>query len=70
MSGIRIDRCVCEGKRFADLLKVAQSNDLDLPALALREGCGTHCGLCVAYLRRALVTGEVSFAEILDKESL
>ena len=38
--------------------------------LAAREGCGTHCGWCVAYLRRALRTGETVFHEILAKEPL
>ena len=70
MSSVRIDRCVCENKPFAQLLDVARRDGLDLPALAEREGCGTHCGWCVAYLRRAFVTGETSFGELLAKESL
>ena len=70
MSSVRIDRCVCENKPFAQLLDVARRDGLNLPALAEREGCGTHCGWCVAYLRRGFVTGETSFAELLAKESL
>jgi hypothetical protein len=66
----RIDRCYCEQKSFSDLLVVARRDGLGLVALAQREGCGTHCGWCVAYLRRALRTGETVFEEILPKEPL
>ena len=67
---MQIDRCVCEDKRFADLVERARRDHLDLGELAEREGCGTHCGWCVAYLRRALATGEVVFTELLAKEPL
>jgi hypothetical protein len=67
---MRIDRCLCAGKRFADLLEIARREGLDLPALAAREGCGLRCGWCVAYLRRALRTGETEFSELLPKEPL
>jgi bacterioferritin-associated ferredoxin len=67
---MQIDRCVCEDKRFGDLVARAQCEGLDLRGLAEREGCGTHCGWCVAYLRRALETGEVVFTELLAKEPL
>ncbi len=70
MESITIDRCYCEGKPFAELVPLAQREHLDICELARREGCGTHCGWCVAYLRRALVTGETSFHELLDKEAL
>lgn len=70
MSSVLIDRCVCEDKPFAQLLDVARRDGLDLPALAEREGCGTHCGWCVAYLRRGLRTGETVFGELLAKEPL
>jgi len=65
-----IDRCFCERKTFAALLEKARREGLDLAGLARAEGCGTHCGWCVAYLRRALRTGETSFAELLPKEPL
>jgi bacterioferritin-associated ferredoxin len=65
-----IDRCLCEQKTFADLLAIARQQSLDLRGLARREGCGTHCGWCVAYLRRALQSGETSFSELLPKERL
>jgi len=67
---IHIDRCYCEAKPFADLLAIAAEERLDLNGLAAREGCGTHCGWCVAYLRRALRTGETAFSELLPKAPL
>ncbi len=67
---INIDRCYCEQKTFAYLVSVAHQERLTLGGLAAQEGCGTHCGWCVAYLRRALRTGETAFHELLDKEPL
>jgi bacterioferritin-associated ferredoxin len=67
---LTIDRCVCEDKSFESLLETARRCHLRLQELAALEGCGTHCGWCVAYLRRALRTGETEFHELLDKEDL
>jgi bacterioferritin-associated ferredoxin len=67
---VTIDRCLCERKTFGELVATAERHRLDLPALAEQEGCGTHCGWCVAYLRRALETGQTVFHELLDKEPL
>jgi len=65
-----IDKCMCEQKRFDMLVPIAKEHGLDLRGLAKVTGCGTHCGWCVAYLRRALQTGETSFSVLLDKEHL
>lgn len=70
MPGVRIDRCLCEDKTFSMLLEVARKDGLELTELVEREGCGTHCGWCVAYLRRGMRTGEVVFSELLPKEPL
>ncbi|MHB8627811.1 MAG: (2Fe-2S)-binding protein [Aggregatilineales bacterium] len=67
---IAIDRCYCEDKPFRYLIDIARRDRIDLRELAQQEGCGTHCGWCVAYLRRALCTGQTVFHELLDKESL
>lgn len=67
---INIDRCYCEDKPFTDLIEIARRDGLDLRGLAIQEGCGTHCGWCVAYLRRALRTGQTAFHELLDKEAI
>lgn len=66
----RIDRCYCEKKTFAALVETARTHGLTLQGLAQREGCGTHCGWCVAYLRRALSSGETVFTTLLPKEPL
>ena len=67
---ISIDQCYCEQKSFAQLCKIAHDESLSLYALAQREGCGTHCSWCVAYLRRALNTGQLVFHELLPKETI
>ena len=68
---MRIDRCVCEAKPFGELLRLARRDRIvDAEGLARVTGCGTHCGWCVAYIRRMLVTGESVFHEVLPKERL
>jgi bacterioferritin-associated ferredoxin len=67
---INIDRCYCEQKTFESLLTIAHAHDLDLCELSEREGCGTHCGWCIAYLRRGMATGEIAFDYLLPKENL
>ena len=67
---VKIDRCICEDKPFSELVTRALRDDLDVRALAEVEGCGTHCGWCVAYLRRAIASGETVFSDVLPKEGL
>lgn len=67
---INIDRCYCEQKTFAYLIELARREKMNVRDLAGREGCGTHCGWCIAYLRRGLRTGETAFDYLLPKEGL
>lgn len=80
---MRIDRCLCTGRTFADLAAQAKREGLELDALMAlpREngGCGgtgegatTRCGLCRPYLRAALQSGETVFHDLLplDAEEL
>ncbi len=68
---MKIDRCVCENRTFDELALVARRESIsDAEGLAALTGCGTHCGLCVAYVRRMLATGEVVFREPLPREEL
>ena len=67
---VTIDRCYCEQKTFEALLEIAQRDALDLRQLAEQEGCGTHCGWCVAYLRRTLYSGQTDFHETFPKEAI
>lgn len=65
-----VDRCICTNRTFKSLVEQATAERLTLEDLSVKAGCGTHCGWCVAYLRRALQTGETSFHELLPKEDI
>ncbi|MEO1510434.1 MAG: (2Fe-2S)-binding protein [Planctomycetota bacterium] len=52
-----VDRCVCHRVMFAELLRLAEAEGLDLAALAERTGCTTGCGTCEPYIRASLATG-------------
>lgn len=56
-----VDRCVCVGVTFAELLDLARREGLSFEDIRRREGCGAGCGLCEWYLRAALATGRASF---------
>jgi len=62
---VRIDRCICTGRTFDDLLAEARSRGWSLPQLAEHTGATRGCGLCGPYLRRACRTGELTFDRIL-----
>lgn len=63
--GLVIDRCICRGVPFAELLPRARAGGWTLDDLIRETGCGGQCGLCRPYLRRMLATGETVFSEIL-----
>ena len=62
---MRIDRCVCLEQTFADAVDLARRERLSLTQIESRLGCGTGCGLCRPYLRRALRTGQTVFTELI-----
>jgi bacterioferritin-associated ferredoxin len=62
---MRIDRCVCMEETFADAVDLARREGLSLAQIESRTGCGTGCGLCRPYLRRALRTGQTVFQELI-----
>lgn len=62
---MKIDRCICTGLTFAQVLARAKIAGWDLDAVRRELGAGANCGLCRPYLRRALATGETSFSQIL-----
>lgn len=66
---VRIDRCVCLQREFAELLLLSQLHRWGLEELARATGCSTRCGLCRPYLRRMLLTGETVFDRILVEGS-
>jgi bacterioferritin-associated ferredoxin len=57
-------------RTFAELLAIASDKGYDLHGLAQATGCGIRCGLCVAYLKRCLSTGETVITELLPPETL
>ena len=65
--GLVVDRCICRGVPFAELLPRARAAGWTLDALIRETGCGGQCGLCRPYLRRMLATGETVFSEILTE---
>lgn len=67
-SRIRIDRCVCRGVPFAELLELARAADWDVDAIGAATGCGLQCGLCRPYLRRMLSDGTTVFRELLPRD--
>ncbi len=69
MAGITIDRCLCRGLAFADLLPTARAEGWDLDDMVRETGAGGRCGLCRPYLRRMLITGETVFHTIITGEA-
>ena len=66
---LRIDRCLCFGKTFADLAALAETTGADTVA-GLQEHAlfGRKCALCHPYVRRMLRTGETVFHEVVTDE--
>ncbi len=65
---VHIDRCVCTNRTFASLLEESQQCGYHLRAVIEATGASAQCGLCGPYLRRALVTGQTVFREILSPQ--
>ena len=62
---MHIDKCVCTNMTFEQLVDEARAFGLSLDDLAACHGAGAGCGLCKPYLRRALITGETAFHQII-----
>ena len=65
---MRIDRCICAAKAFADLVQQARDQDLDLETLAQQTAATQGCGLCKPYVRKALYTGQTVFDQLLTND--
>ena len=65
---MNIDRCICTGLTFAQVLERARAAGWDLDAVRRELGAGATCGLCRPYLRRALSTGETIFHQVLTDD--
>ena len=66
---MRIARCLCFGRPFAELADVAAATGAatvaELQAHAL---FGRKCALCHPYVRRMLRTGQTAFAEVVTDD--
>lgn len=64
---VRITRCVCFDKTFAELKAIAQREGATtIDQLQARIDFGFNCKLCHPYVRRMLRTGETEFHELLQ----
>jgi len=66
---VQVDRCVCHDVPFSELIRLAETEGLSLDDLERRTGCCTGCGMCEAYVRLALATGEASLPVIAPEEA-
>lgn len=51
-----VDRCICTGVTFADVLAAFPDADADPAAVMQATGAGLNCKHCRAFLREALKT--------------
>lgn len=66
---MKIDRCYCFQKRFADLKAVAEETGaVTVQEVQQHVEFGHNCGLCHPYVRRMLRTGQTSFDRIIREE--
>ena len=65
---VRIDRCYCFGRTFAELKAAAGAAGAQTVAeLQAHVVFGQRCRLCHPYVRRMLRTGETVFHEIVTE---
>jgi NAD(P)H-nitrite reductase large subunit len=63
---VRIDRCICHKATFAAMLAWRERHPkAGFEELQREFRCGTGCGLCAPYVRRALRTGATVFHQIV-----
>lgn len=56
-----VKQCVCRNLNFDSLLKLARSESMTFEELRQRTHCTEGCGMCEAYIRVMLQTGQTSF---------
>ncbi len=67
-SRVRVDRCTCYKRSFAELKRVADATGAgSVEALQEHVDFGLKCGLCRPYVRKMLRTGETVFHEVLTE---
>lgn len=64
-----VDRCVCSGMTFADMLKVRDREGFTtFEELRDWTGCCLGCGTCEPYVRLSISTGRTAFPVLSLKE--
>ncbi len=68
---VRIDRCHCFGKTFAELKTIAErTGAASVEALQAHATFGQRCKLCHPYVRRMLRTGQTVFHHIVTEDQV
>jgi hypothetical protein len=67
VDAVKIDRCICARRPFADLLREARANGWSLTELMDHTTAGRNCTMCAPYVRRAYRTGITVFGELLSE---
>jgi bacterioferritin-associated ferredoxin len=52
-----VDRCVCAGQTFVELLQIQRAHQLTFRELVDRTGACRGCNLCEPYVRATITTG-------------
>ncbi|MEO1235479.1 MAG: hypothetical protein AAFX76_01685 [Planctomycetota bacterium] len=65
---MKIDRCICTRRRFADLTEQARDKGWSLPQLVEQTTASACCTMCGPYLRRAYRTGQTEFSALLSQD--
>ena len=66
---MRIDRCLCFDRPFAELADVAEATGATtVPELQQHAAFGHKCALCHPYVRRMLRTGQTVFHQVVTVE--
>ncbi len=66
---MRIDRCYCFRRTFAELKAVAEETGAaTVEELQEHVSFGMNCRLCHPYVRRMLRTGETVFREVIEDD--
>jgi bacterioferritin-associated ferredoxin len=65
-----VDRCICRKITFAEALAGAVARGCRTVAELQRHvDIGTNCGLCIPYMQRSLLTGEVDLPVMNEREA-
>ena len=67
-AGVRIDRCYCFQKTFAELRRAADATGArTVEELQDHVRFGLNCRLCHPYVRRMLRTGQTVFEKVIEE---